>query len=243
MVGAVSRCAPRRHAYRASGARGTLRGPRVHVVGVHHRATTTSAPSTRSCSCCETCWASTPTKSRRRSARPSTRLPARSSVRRATVTQRLASSTHQRPPAPNSARESELVARLTHAYDTGDVHALVALPDRRRRRGHAAAAGRIPGVGARSSVPRHRRVPRRVHVSPRADSCQRPTGLRCVPSRPREDRATPWVFSPSPSRATASALSRASTMRSSPDSACRAPCSTNRAVGPTTSPQLRCRHP
>jgi RNA polymerase sigma-70 factor (ECF subfamily) len=46
---------------------------------------------------------------------------------RATVTNRLASSTHQRPPAPNSPAESELVARLTHAYDIGDVDALVAL--------------------------------------------------------------------------------------------------------------------
>jgi RNA polymerase sigma-70 factor (ECF subfamily) len=46
---------------------------------------------------------------------------------RATVNERLAPSLHEPPPAPRSAAEAELVARLTAAYERGDVDALVAL--------------------------------------------------------------------------------------------------------------------
>jgi RNA polymerase sigma-70 factor (ECF subfamily) len=47
---------------------------------------------------------------------------------RAGLARRLApSADHAPPPAPNSAAEARLVARLTHAYETGDVDGLVAL--------------------------------------------------------------------------------------------------------------------
>jgi RNA polymerase sigma-70 factor (ECF subfamily) len=47
---------------------------------------------------------------------------------RGTLQRRLeASGTHEPPPAPNSAVEQELVARLTRAFDGGDVDGVVAL--------------------------------------------------------------------------------------------------------------------
>jgi RNA polymerase sigma-70 factor (ECF subfamily) len=46
---------------------------------------------------------------------------------RATLAERLDRSDDRRPPAPRSAAESELLDRLTRAYDSGDVDALVAL--------------------------------------------------------------------------------------------------------------------
>jgi RNA polymerase sigma-70 factor (ECF subfamily) len=46
---------------------------------------------------------------------------------RATLTQRLTPADREMPPAPRSADEAAVVARLTYAYETGDVDGLVAL--------------------------------------------------------------------------------------------------------------------
>jgi RNA polymerase sigma-70 factor (TIGR02960 family) len=46
---------------------------------------------------------------------------------RATLAPRLDRSSEERPPAPRSAAEAELLDRLTRAYESGDVDALVAL--------------------------------------------------------------------------------------------------------------------
>ena len=126
-------------------------------------------PRQRAAACCATCSASVPGRPPGSWTSARSPSPVRSSApgRRSNGTGRA----QQPAPPPGSPAERELVERLTAAFESADVDAIVAHDDRRCLADHAAAAPGVPGPRARRWVPHRHRVP------PRLDR------LRLIPAR------------------------------------------------------------
>ena len=127
-------------------------------------------------SSCATSSATAPERSPRSSLPARNRSPVPSNG--AVVQQRLAAAAeHEPPPRRGSPEERALVDRLTRAYESGDIGALVAL----LADDVAVTMPPMPleyhGIEHAAILRRHH-LPRRSHLPPRRDPGQRPAGIR-----------------------------------------------------------------